>query len=357
MTVALFGAMALGVWLVISFRTEPPERLREQALEAGRSGDWSKALGLWQRLDQLGAADVGSLLSEARAAEALGQTELARTALRRACSLDPGRPEPWLARLEGLRVEDRPIEARTLAWQAFDAVSPKARRLILRALTLSLLADVPADVARERLERRLEADPRDLDALAALARRQANEPMAEDPPLPDRVKALQAALKDDPRHVGVREALVQDLAIQGSPELGRAVLDAWPEDQRDARYFRLRGRWDLEYDARPDLAVELFRRSLETLPHDWKTRYRLARALFALNQTDASRQAAEAVGRLREALAPAPLGRRLAEDLGHLDDADSLDDLADLCTSVGLTRLAEAWHTEADRARMNGQGG
>ena len=51
-------------------------------------------------------------------------------------------------------------------------------------------------------------------------------------------------------------------------------------------------RWQLDYEGRPDEALAAFRRALEELPHDWRTRYRLARAL-------------EAVGRRDEARAPA----------------------------------------------------
>ena len=129
------------------------------------------------------------------------------------------------------------------------------------------------------------------------------------------------------------------------------MLDAWPEPLRDARYWRLRGRWDLDYDHHPARAVEAFTRALTDLPHDWKTRVRLARALHALGRETASKQEADAVARTREALDPSTLGPRLSADLARLDAPSALLDLSDLCACAGLTRLADAWRREAAAAR------
>ena len=53
------------------------------------------------------------------------------------------------------------------------------------------------------------------------------------------------------------------LADAGELDRGRAVLDAWPESDRDARYWRLRGRWELEYEHRPEQAANAFQTALE----------------------------------------------------------------------------------------------
>jgi thioredoxin-like negative regulator of GroEL len=132
--------------------------------------------------------------------------------------------------------------------------------------------------------------------------------------------------------------LVSTLADAGDPDAGRAALEAWPETGRDARYWRLRGRWDLEYDHHPDRAEASFRRALTELPHDWKTRIRLARTLRSLGREPEARTEAATVARLRERLDPAALGPRLARG----DPAD----LAELTAAAGLTRLAAAWRSE-----------
>ena len=63
-----------------------------------------------------------------------------------------------------------------------------------------------------------------------------------------------------------------------------------------------------------------FARALEELPHDWKTRVRLARALRVAGRDDDARREAEAVARLRERLDPAAITPRLTRadptDLG-----------------------------------------
>ena len=149
---------------------------------------------------------------------------------------------------------------------------------------------------------------------------------------------------------GVREALVTALADAGEPEQGRAYLDGWPEDARDARYWRLRGRWDLEHDRRADRAVAAFRTALEAFPQDWRTHYRLARALQIVNQPDQARQEAEAVGRIRELLDPMTLGPKLDAAFAHLGDPAAIRTLAELCARVGLVRLAEAWRATLEES-------
>src|SRR5205814_6931538 len=130
------------------------------------------------------------------------------------------------------------------------------------------------------------------------------------------------------------------------------VLEDWPEPRRDARYWRLLGRWELDYDRRPDRAVVAFRNALADLPQDWRSWYRLARALRMLGRDDEARQAAETVGRIREVLDPITLGPRLDAAFHHLDDPVALRDLADLGDRVGLAGLADAWRTEAQIAAL-----
>ena len=126
---------------------------------------------------------------------------------------------------------------------------------------------------------------------------------------------------------------------------GRAALDAWPgpESDRDARYWRLRGRWDLEYDHEPGRAVEAFRKVLADQPHDWRTRYRLARALRQEGRDKEASVEAESVQRTREVLDPLTLGPRLDSALGRLNDPSFRLELAEICKRAGLSRLADVW--------------
>ena len=121
------------------------------------------------------------------------------------------------------------------------------------------------------------------------------------------------------------------------------ILDEWPESGRDARYWRLRGRWDLEYDHRPEQAALAFQKALAELPHDWRSWYRLARALRMLYRDRESHEAAEMEGRIREVLDPLLLEPRLNAAFDQMDDVGARRDLARLCQQVGLKRLADAW--------------
>jgi Flp pilus assembly protein TadD len=330
-----------------------PARLRAEAERAARASDWAGALRAWRAFNATGEARGATHLAEARAALALGYAGQAERSLRRAVAADPADPEPWRLLLEILRVEDRTLEAWRAVWESYDRVPAESRRPVLRELTLALLADLPDETVRTALRRWIDADPADVDARVALLQRIAAQPRAADPDRPARLAELESLVAEHPEHLGAREALVTALADAGEPDRGRAVLDAWPgpEAGRDARYWRLRGRWELEYDRDAERAAAAFRRALETIPQDWRSWSGLARALTRLGRDADARRAAEAVGRIREALDPGSLGPRLDDDFRKLDDPRALRDLADLADHAGLARLAGAWRAEAlDRA-------
>lgn len=330
------AGIGVAAWLHAEGR---PARLRARAEAAAKGGDWPAALAAWRALNAGSEARGPTFLGQARAAVALGRLAEAERALARATAADPSAAEPWRLWLELLRVEDRVTDAQVVGWAALEAVPPADRRDVLRDLTLALLAEVPDDVARPMLARWAgsaeHTEPPDVDARVALLQRMGGTPRSGDPDRAARVDELTAVLEREPGHLPAREALVATLADAGETDRGRAALDAWPESGRDARYRRLRGRWDLEYDHHPDRAEAAFRRTLEELPHDWKTRVRLARALRMLRREAEARAEAATVAKLRERLDPAALGPRLARG----DPAD----LAELADAVGLPRLAGAW--------------
>ena len=114
-------------------------------------------------------------------------------------------------------------------------------------------------------------------------------------------------------------------------------------------YWRLRGRWDLEYDHAPGRAVKAFRKVLVHQPHDWRTRYRLAGGVAQDGRAKEAAIEAEAVQRTREVLEPLTLGPRLDSALDRLDDPSARLELAEVCNRAGLSRLAEAWKGISNR--------
>ncbi|MDG3007524.1 tetratricopeptide repeat protein [Paludisphaera mucosa] len=332
---------ALGVVFIAS-RTDLGW-LRRRAEAASAKKDWNGALALWRGVNASPAATAATWLEEGRACLALGRAAQGEAALRRATEIDPGAVRAWVLRLEILRVEDRWIDAAALGWRAFEAVAPEDRAAVLRELTLAALADLPDDLARDTLKKWIAADPDDFEAEAALLRRIGSDPRSDDPDQPARQARLEALTAKHPDRPGPREALATLLADGGDVGRGRGVLDAWPPAARDARYDRLRGRWDLEYEGRPEEAAAAFRRALDAAPHDWRTHYRLARALTILGRRDEAAAAARATARIREALDPMTLGPALEDALEKVERPSPRATIAEACARVGLERLARAW--------------
>lgn len=345
-----------GLFLAISMAPESERALRRRAEAAARESRWEDALREWRKFHAKYGGAGETLLAEARACLALGKVGDAERALTDSSKHAPGDPEPWLIRLEILRVENRLVEAQQVGWRAYDAMSEEARIDVLRALTLALLSDAPDDLARATLLRWTRADPNDLDAIAALDRRMGENPRASDPPILERCARLEGLVASHPEHVGLREALVLALAEAGDVERGRLVLDGWPSHLRDSRFDRLAGRWALEYEGNPRESVTRLKSAIQALPTDWKTRYRLSRALQAIGDTEGARRESREVSRLRELLEPVRLSQRLDAALGKLDQPAAALDLAELCKSAGLERLSAAWRIEAERLAGRSRG-
>jgi tetratricopeptide (TPR) repeat protein len=346
--------VALGIIMVLFFAAwitwaavNSPARLISQAEAASREGNWTLALRFWRSVNTTSAARGSTYLEEARACLALSQAAQAEHSLRRAITADPSSLEPWRLLLEILRVEDRIVEVQRLGWQGYDQLQIGERPILLRELTLALLADLPDELVRGTLHRWVAADDTDVDARVALLQRIAIQPRAADPERSALLAAMEAILNDHPAHVGAREALVAALADSGEFDRGRRILDAWPEPARDVRYWRLYGRWQLEYDHRADQAVAALRTAVVELPQDWRSWYRLARALHVLHLGSESTEAAETTRRIREVLDPLTLGPQLNATLDHTDNPAACTQLASICDRAGLKRLANAWRAQA----------
>ncbi len=331
-TWVLVPAMVLAVLLLFrSLGREDVAGLQGRAAAAAQANKWVLALELWRRVNTTVGATGTTYLGEGRACLALGRAAQAERALRNATAAAPSSSEAWLLLLEILRVEDRLVDAFALGWEALDHVLPAARPQLLRELTLAALTDVPDDVARGSLQRWIGADPGDIDARVALLWRMGAEPRADDPQRESRLTQLGELLSSHPEHVNAREALVTALADAGEPEAGRKLLETWPVAKRDGRYWRLRGRWDLEDDHRPEQAVTALQAALADFPQDWRIHFRLARALQIVNRPVEARREAETVSRIRELLDPLTLGPKLDAAFSHPEEPAAFQTLADLC--------------------------
>ena len=341
-----------------------PARLRAEAERAARAGDWAAALRAWRAFNATNTAHGRDAPGRGPRRPDAGACRAGRLSLRRAIAADPADPEPWRLLLEILRVEDRTYDAERVVWESYDRVPADSRRDVLRELTLALLARPPEETARTTLDRWIAADPADVEARVGILQRIASQPRRFRPRSPGAGwPSWRAWSPSTPITSGRRGAPVSALADAGEPDRGRAVLDAWPgpESGRDARYWRLLGRWELEYDRHPDGPRPRFRPALEAIPQDWRTWYRLARALRQLGRAAEARRAAEAVGRIRSPSNRLGLGPRLDDDFRHLDDPRALRTSPRSPPWPGCpawptpggrrTRLMPGHHRRDDRAR------
>jgi tetratricopeptide (TPR) repeat protein len=338
---AVVVATVLGAFLYRSGGRSPKARA-EAAVDAK---DWETALALWRKVNASAEASGTTFFQEGRACLALGRAAQAEDALRKAVAAEPEDVGAWLLLAAIYRVEDRRIDSMKLLRNALGPIAPADRARLLREVTLTILTELPDDFARTTLERWLAADPADVEAEAALLRRIGSDPRSDDPAREARLDRLEELNARNPDRPNVREALAITLADGRDDDDFRAVLDAWPADARDARYWRLKGRLSLDVDRRPEPAADAFRRALAETPHDWRSHYGLARALMQLNRPEEAANEARTVSRIREAIDPLTLGPSLDAIVTHLDREAARASFADLCARVGLDRLAQAWRS------------
>ncbi len=330
-----------------------PTTLRKRAEDAEARNNWPDALLAWRKLNTTDAARGKTWMGEARACLALDLAAQAEVALKKATDADPADIQAWRSWLDILRTEGRLLDSERVGWRAYTSVEHGQKSTILKDLTLALLFfddtldNLPDDRTLARLDRWVKADPDDVAARIALHRRVASLPRPGDPDVAEWIEYLSRVVSTRPDEIMAREALVQTLSDLGEIDPGRAALDGWPENRRDAGYARLKGRWDLEYDKNPARAATNLDFALKQLPQDWRSRALLARALQALNEPEAARKQAAEVAALRELLDPANLVPRLAADFSGWEDARARNDLINLCSRAGLERLADAWRREA----------
>lgn len=324
-----------------------PSNLRRKAIasfNAGRSREAAEQLRIYNQTDN---ATVESLREEARAWLSANRARDAEKTLVQAIKQYHTDPLLRLMLLEIQRVEDRIVETIIQGDQALKEVDPQDRILVLRGLTITLLDTIPEERAREKLKIWIQADPEDNQAEVALLKRMASDPMAGDIDRPTRIARLKLIIQKNPSFEQAYEAIAIELAASGLIDEGRSILDQWPDNKRDARYNRLKGRWELEFNNHPDRAVPLFERVVAQIPHDKTSWFRLSRAYKSIGRERESQLAAERVAQLVEILDPRTLSPRLTRDFERLDDPESKLDLAEICEKAGLVKLAKAWREEA----------
>lgn len=252
-------------------------------------------------------------------------------------------PEGWIIMLDLLRVlglGDRIIEAHD---QILSNQVARRSPTVLMTLTLGLLTDLEPEQLRQRLQKWVAAEPGEAIAQAALLQRYNENPLPEDPSRDDRLQVCMNLLDRFPTSIETRMAFVELLLTSGQYDEAGEALKQWPAQVKESiSHQRLLGRYLQDNLQDHENAILSFQNVLKKATFDWKTRYRLARALKAAGQAEKAMTESARMLEIRELLEPNRLEPiiRQAFPKGKPPEPKQLVELLD---KIGLNALADAW--------------
>ncbi len=267
---------------------------------------------------------------------------------------NPDKPDGWLLILDLARILGSSDMMMENTNQILKINSVNRSTPVLLASTLGLLTDLDQLEVRKRLNKWSASELESPLARAYLLLRYAENPLPEDPPRDLRIEQARVLASRYPDSIAVFTALIETLFNGGYYQEAMEVLDKWPLEHRSGTaYHRLQGRRLQDVEGKHRDAVGEYQEALKFMPHDWKTRYRLARALAASGKTEESRNEARRMSEIRESLDPIQLGELLKSALpkGRSPEPDRL---VGLLKKIGLNPLADAWiQWESDQKIFN----
>lgn len=267
---------------------------------------------------------------------------------------NPGKPDGWLLILDLARIFGSSDMMMENTNEILNHALVNRSTAVLLASTLGLLTDLEQLEVRARLNKWSANEQESPLAKAYLLLRYAENPLPEDPPRDLRIEQARILASRHPDSVAVLTALIETLFNGGYYQEATEVLDKWPlEDRTGTAYHRLQGRRLQDVEGKHRDAVGEYEEALKFMPHDWKTRYRLARALAASGKIEESRKEARRMSEIRESLDPIHLGELLKAVLpkGRSPEPERL---VGLLRKIGLNPLADAWvEWETDQKILN----
>lgn len=267
---------------------------------------------------------------------------------------NPGKPDGWLLILDLARIFGSSDMMMENTNEILNHALVNRSTAVLLASTLGLLTDLEQLEVRARLNKWSANEQESPLAKAYLLLRYAENPLPEDPPRDLRIEQARVLASRHPDSVAVLTALIETLFNGGYYQEATEVLDKWPlEDRTGTAYHRLQGRRLQDVEGKHGESVGEYEEALKFMPHDWKTRYRLARALAASGKIEESRNEARRMSEIRESLDPIQLGELLKAVLpkGRSPEPERL---VGLLRKIGLNPLADAWvEWETDQKILN----
>lgn len=291
--------------------------------------------------------DSSPLVASARWHEAslllqLNRAAQAERAARRSLELEPNSLDARQLLSLICRWENRLHEAERLLAELYELCAPEHRANALVQLFELHVGQFDVKETQQRLEAFLANDPSDFSARLALARLHVG--------MGDNAKAgemLDECWRLKPGDIDVRAALVNCYVIFGDYQKATRLLETWPADQRDARYWESMGTYQSEYLQHYEQAAESYRRVLQHVPDDWRVRHRLAICLRSLGDEEGARVELERVDRARVALQREKMEETLKALPDMITTADGRYQIGRIYEEVGRVREATLWYGEA----------
>jgi len=279
----------------------------------------------------------------------LGMARPAEEAWNACIAYDPLHPAPdlhYMAAVEQLMelyaLEHRWEEARDLCWDTYERVVPSEKPKIVIMLMRTYVERINVRTRLTKLRRYLSADPKDNEALLAIAL--AEHELADNTRALERVRLFLERRPEDPRGWRLLLDILHDLGDREA--MAEAVAQLPASADEDPAIWRHRGQVFEDTDRLED-AARAYRNAVELDPFEAESHYRLARILRRLGEDEEarhhlerSRELRDARGQLRQAYAD--YYDAVSASLPDPETVETTRErLAGLCRTLGMTDLAE----------------
>jgi thioredoxin-like negative regulator of GroEL len=261
----------------------------------------------------------------------------AEVALKRTLELDPNVEAAKKALVYLYFLESRQEDARPLVWELYQSSDPITRYRALANWFLIQFSELPTNEATAELNALIDGDPDDPDAGVALAGRWLRENQF------DRAARKLESFVVPGEHVERLSLLVQCYLKMGMGSKAAALLERWPDEKRDIRFWRSMGIACQTFLNRPTDAVAYLLRVLEVQPDDWEVHHRLALSLRQLNRMQEAEVHEKESRRLQGVLDYEATASLIREHLTRPDEAATRFQTAQFYEQLGLKCEARAW--------------
>lgn len=346
--------LALIVACSIWFGRTTENDFRKRIAEAEKTRQWPQAEILWDTFVRRypGSLTPDDLVRQARCALMLDKPAKARKSLDAWLRTERDGTEGWQLSIEIRRALGDSDGVNEIMREMLRSAEARRSMPLLSAATFGILTAMNAEESRERLRRWANAEPDSPLAESWSIARRIEDTDLDGPIGAGSLKEASELAQKWPNDPDVRRVYVEFLFLLGDYEAVKRAMDQWPAEARDSiPWSRLAGRRSLEVDNDPKEAIRHFRSVLERMPQDWRTHYRLARALAGAGLHEEAQAQARRTVEVREMLDPTSL-EKILDTTFKKGKPPSPTKLIELLRRIGQTELAQAWLEWYDAERL-----